>query len=319
MNPHRSLLGHHMEDFQNLKESLGFSRNTHSFYLQEIDDCLALHYPKLDSLTEEFTLEWIQKRPTECKNTQKRRMVTLREFGKYLNTIGVPSYTLPSYYIGKYTRSTPYLFSDEELTRLFSTFDHIAPYWKTPERKYIIPVLFRMMYCCGLRPAEPLALLRGDVDVDSGILFIRNSKGHKDRIVRMSQDLVELCSRFDKKMGERTWFFSFQGSNRPCQSLWVRKILVACWGKSGLDHGQKKPVPYSFRHNFATRIILNWLKDGLPFEVMMPFLCEYMGHSEFASTLYYINLLPENIVRNSEIDWDRLNTIYPEVNDEADR
>ena len=89
-----------------------------------------------------------------------------------------------------------------------------------------------------------------------------------------------------------------------------------CWRNSGLDHGQKKPVPYSLRHNFATRIILKWLDEGRSFESMAPFLCEYMGHSELSSTLYYIHLLPENLVRNARIDWGRLAAIYPEVNDE---
>lgn len=316
MKAFRSSLSNHMQDYLNLKESLGFSRSSHSYYLKEIDTFLVLKYPELTTLTEEITFEWTKKRQTECINTQKRRMTTIRELGKYLNAIGIESFILPSEYIGKYTRPTPYLFTDEELTRLFFAIDHLQPYFESPKREYIVPVLFRMMYCCGLRPAEPLVLQCGDVDLSSGTLFIRDSKGHRDRIIRMSNDLVELCRKFDNLMGKRNWFFPYLNTDQPCKGYWVRNQLLICWRNSGLDYGQKHPTPYDLRHNYATRIILKWLTEGLSFASMAPYLREYMGHSDFSSTQYYIHLLPENIIKNSGIDWNRFDEIYPEVYDE---
>lgn len=316
MKEFRSLLAKHIRDYLNLKESLGFSKNSHTYYLGKIDSSLFLCYPAATTLTEEFVIEWIRLKSNECPNTQKRRMSAIRELGKYLNAIGIPAFTLPSDYIGKYDRPVPYLFSDEELTQLFFTIDHIQPYFESPGREFVLPVLLRMMYCCGLRPAEPLSLQRGDVDLESGALFIRNSKGHKDRSVRMSNDITELCRKFDGLMGNRTWFFPHLGRDEHCKKKWVQRQFSICWRNSGLDHGQKKPVPYSLRHNYATRIILKWLDEGLSFESMAPFLREYMGHSELSSTLYYIHLLPENIIRSAGIEWSRLAAIYPEAIDE---
>ncbi len=46
---------------------------------------------------------------------------------------------------------------------------------------------------------------------------------------------------------------------------------------------------------------------------MLPFLREYMGHSNLSETAYDIHILPENIIKSSAIDWDKLNAMFPEV------
>jgi len=46
---------------------------------------------------------------------------------------------------------------------------------------------------------------------------------------------------------------------------------------------------------------------------MLPFLREYMRHSNLSETAYYIRILPENIIKSSAIDWDKFNTMFPEV------
>ena len=42
---------------------------------------------------------------------------------------------------------------------------------------------------------------------------------------------------------------------------------------------------------------------------LLPYLAEYMGHSNFKSTLYYIHLLPERLRNSTNIDWDRINIL----------
>jgi len=65
-------------------------------------------------------------------------------------------------YSVKTVHYTPYIFTDYELRKLFEAFDTLRPHFEAPEREYIVPVLFRMMYFCGMRPAEPLKLLYED-------------------------------------------------------------------------------------------------------------------------------------------------------------
>lgn len=51
-------------------------------------------------------------------------------------------------------------------------------------------VIFRLLYCCGLRMSEVRSLHTDDVDLDHGILRIMQSKGQKDRMVYLSEDLT---------------------------------------------------------------------------------------------------------------------------------
>ena len=46
-----------------------------------------------------------------------------------------------------------------------------------------MPVLFRLLYTCGLRVSEALHLKVADVDLDAGVLAIYGAKGDKERLV----------------------------------------------------------------------------------------------------------------------------------------
>jgi hypothetical protein len=41
-----------------------------------------------------------------------------------------------------------------------------------------------------------------------------------------------------------------------------------------------------------------------------------MGHTNLSDTIYYIHLLPENLLKTSAIDWQRLQKLIPEVYDD---
>lgn len=41
-----------------------------------------------------------------------------------------------------------------------------------------------------------------------------------------------------------------------------------------------------------------------------------MGHKTLAQTAYYIHLLPENLLKSKGIEWDRLNDVIPEAEEE---
>lgn len=59
-------------------------------------------------------------------------------------------------------RTMPYIFTDDELRRLFAESDKEL-YCKTnPCRHLIIPVIYRLIYFCGLRPNEGRELKRSD-------------------------------------------------------------------------------------------------------------------------------------------------------------
>ena len=50
-------------------------------------------------------------------------------------------------------------------------------------------MLLRMLYGCGLRVSEALNLMIGDVNFQNGVIYIRQGKFNKDRLVPMADSL----------------------------------------------------------------------------------------------------------------------------------
>ena len=69
-------------------------------------------------------------------------------------------------------------------------------------------------------------------------------------------------------------------------------------------------MPYTFRHNFATRTLMRWAEEGKDFGAYLPYLSSYMGHASFHSSYYYVHLLPEKLGNASFMD---THGIIPEV------
>lgn len=314
----KSYFAPQMEAFIQHKKALGYSRSSYEKFLALFDRFCQSAFPEERSLTQQLVMQWARLRPNETANGVKRRMVAIREFGKYLNAIGLDAYVLPPEMIGPFKPFFPYLFSDEELTAFFAAADSMAPHKLSPYRQFIVPVLFRLLYCCGLRPHEVRLIRCADINLGTGSIYISDTKVHRDRIVMMSPDMQSLCRKYDTRMRtilkNREYFFS--NPNGTAYSVtWVQKQFRNCWKKAGIRNfrGADTPRVYDFRHNYATRTLMKWMDEGRDLYTWLPYLSAYMGHSQFSHTAYYIHLLPERLVKTSAIDWARFSNLIPEV------
>jgi len=309
-----TMLDKDLQEMLAIKEALGFSRCTYEPYLRQFIQFCRENYPDSPCITREIITKWIRIRPNESVNTQIRRISAIRSFTKYQASVGKDTFIPSSEYSNPQRKYIPYIFTDYEIATLFNSFDNIQPFYESPGREFTVPVLFRMMYCCGMRPSEPLKLKCADVSLDTGEIYIRQSKRRKDRHIYMSEDLLALCRKYDSLMGKREHFFQ-SPDGREYTTHWMTKQFRICWRNSGLDHGQAKPRPYALRHNFATRTMMKWLDGGRDIAGLLPYLSAYMGHSEYTYTLYYIHLLPERLVKTAGIHWEDFSGIYPDVED----
>ena len=57
-------------------------------------------------------------------------------------------------------------------------------------------VMLSLVYGCGLRRSEVLELLPSDIDRDRNLIHIRQSKGFKDHLVRLSDKLVQMIDLY---------------------------------------------------------------------------------------------------------------------------
>lgn len=311
---YKSTFSNDIISFIKMKQSLGFSENTYANALHLFDTyCLNME-PAPDKLTQELVEGWSVRRETESPNGQNRRLSTLREFSKYLVLIGKGEYVVPTSMTGTNDPFVPYIYTDEEIKIFFHETDIVKPAKGSLNRELVLPVLFRMMFCCGLRPQETLKLRRENVDHDTGTLMIIDSKIHKDRSIVMAEDLADLCRKYDDKMEkiipDREFYFQHPKKGSNYSSNWQRQQFQRCWRSAGIRfRNGRHPRVYDFRHNYATRTIARWMDEGIDVISHLPCLSEYMGHSSIEDTAYYIHLVPERFVASGISEWSGI----PEV------
>jgi integrase len=220
----------------------------------------------------------------------------IREFGKYLRTIGVDAFVLPADWIHDSARTLPHIFTDAELRAFFAAADSFTPRASSPFREYTIPVVFRLMLGCGLRPQEARRLRRRDVHLDDAVVVIERSKHNKDRRVPVEAGMADLLARFDElaslRRPGREFFFEHQ-PGQPYRAGWLTAQYHRCRTRAGgLAPGS---TPYTLRHNYATRTLTRWVEERRDLNVWLPYLSAYMGHETYSSTAYYVHLLPERL------------------------
>ena len=212
-------------------------------------------------MSREIVLEWIEKRPNENAKGQQTRASAIRCFGSYLDATGIPAYILPDKFVGGNSNFTPYLFNDEELSSLFKAIDDLRPTSRYPFQHLILPVLFRMIYTCGLRPREGRELLHKNIDFETGEILIAETKGHKERIVVMSDDMLRLCQIYEQKLRifapESTHFFP-STNDSYLSGTWINNKLKKCWLDA--NPGQSPDTlprvrVYDLRNRFASEIL----------------------------------------------------------------
>lgn len=209
-----------------------------------------------------------------------------------------------------------------ELKKLFQTIDTLPTKRWSAWALTIFPVLFRLMYTCGLRPGEAMYIKCDNVNFETGEIKILHSKKYKDRIVLMSRDMLNMCNEYKKQrdvLFPQNDFLFAVNEHDPFKKSSVEHYFTACW-RHVCHNAPKEQIPrlrpYDLRHHFASKILHTWYADERNIYSLLPSLKAYMGHSRLKSTLYYVHLLPDNLVKNNNIDWETLNKIIPEVENE---
>ena len=269
------------------KQALGYDYHGSACILRTFDEFCREQFPNETCLTAELAMKWAEQFKTEKNLSRLNRVSVIRELAKYMNSVGEQAYLLPLQLTKKSGRHIPYIYSKEDLSKLFKEIDSLQPSLRAPTKHLVVSVIFRLIYCCGLRPVEARRLRREDVNLFDGTVNILESKGHKDRIVVLSEDMLELCRNYDLRVEKiyphRKYFFqspSVRGDGMYSME-WIiptfRRFLQTA-GISG--YGEIRPRLYDLRHTFATHRLYQWVKEGKDINACLAYLSEYILHGE---------------------------------------
>jgi site-specific recombinase XerD len=95
----------------------------------------------------------------------------------------------------------PYIYSKEELKRLLDVAPAACNSRITLEA-YVLRALILILYGACLRHGEALRLTMQDVDLDSAVLHIRESKFYKSRLIPMGTDLNGAMERYTRQRNQ---------------------------------------------------------------------------------------------------------------------
>jgi integrase/recombinase XerC len=156
--------------------------------------------------------------------------------------------------------------------------------------------ILEVLYSCGLRVSETVALNVSSLDFDARILRVLG-KGNKERLVPIGwQALAAVNSYLDAvkglrrekpdDFGEVPLFINMRGGRLSARS--IGRIIKRYVGESGLPMGIS---PHSVRHSFATHL----LDGGADLRAVQ----ELLGHASLSTTQRY-----------THVSLDRLMEIY---------
>lgn len=299
------------------KRSIGFPYDGSIKYLREFDKMCCEQFAGQSNLTKEICLRWAVKRNTEQNNSFNNRLMPIRELAKYLIRTGEDAYLISTEFVKRKPHRTPYIYSQNEILSIWEFYDKRKSTPKAPIKHLVLAAIIRLLYCCGLRPVESVRLRLQDVNLTAGKLYIIESKGHKDRIVMMPDDLRSYLQDYDRQvrfyMPDRKFFFpnAIDGMYSVIElDRTFRDARKAC---NIVGNSMVNPRLYDIRHTFATHRLYQWMKEGRNLSTMIPYLSAYMGHSDLSDTYYYIHLVPGQFEEMSGFDGTSLEKLIPEV------
>jgi integrase/recombinase XerD len=294
----QSVLAPLMNQFVQEKHACGYAYHEPIRLLHRLDDFLVQERLTTLELPRSLTRKWLAKKPHESAKTQQPRIIVVRHFARFLLRAGYPAYVPESMLAARNPATfVPRMLSDEELRKFFHAVDALEPTASSPLRHLVMPEVFRLLYGCGFRVGEVLKLRVRDVDLDQGIITVRQAKFRKDRLVPPAVSLVNRLRRYAEHVGNRPpdaiFFPGPSGGPFALRTVYTvfRKLLMQC----GIPHAGrgKGPRVHDYRHLFAVHTLRRWYRTGADLDAKLPLLTTYLGHQHLSGTQRYLHLTAE--------------------------
>jgi integrase/recombinase XerD len=294
----QSVLARHIQQFVQEKHACGYAYREPTRLLHRFDDFLVQENLTKLELPRSLVRKWLGKRPHENARTQQQRIVVVRHFSRFLLHGGYDAYVPESTLATRNPAAfVPRLLSDEELRKFFQAVDRLEPTARSPFRHLVLPEIFRLLYGCGFRVGEVLKLRVRDVDLDRGIITVRQAKFRKSRLVPPALSLVNRLRRYADHFGNRPpdaiFFPGASGGPFALRTVYTafRELLMQC----GIAHAGrgKGPRVHDYRHLFAVHTLRRWYRNGEDLDAKLPLLATYLGHQHLSGTQRYLHLTAE--------------------------
>jgi site-specific recombinase XerD len=219
------------EDYLAMRRALGFKLTSQGRQLLSfVDYCEARH---AERVTTELAVAWATHPPRGGTDQVywSRRLMVVRIFARHLETLDPATEIPPADVLAHhYRRVTPHLYAPEEIAALMRTAGRLAP----PLRAATWQTFLGLLAVTGMRVSEICRLDRADVDLDTGVLTVADSKFGKSRLVFLHPSTVAALRYYQRCR------------DRLCPAARTPSFLVSTRG-TRLDAG-------NVQHTFASLV-----------------------------------------------------------------
>lgn len=215
--------------------------------------------------------------------TISRNLASVRCFYKFLIFRGlVENNPAKGIKLEKMVKKLPQVLSGEEIELLLAQPDITEP--KGCRDK----AMLELLYATGIRASELINLNIKDLNLRSGVLYCRGSKGvrsipvYPSAVVAVSDYIYRMRGLITGPESGDALFVNLNGGRLTRQGFW--KIVKGYATEAGIT---KEITPHTLRHSFA----LHLLENGASVKDIQTM----MGHADISSTQVYVQLLDSHV------------------------
>lgn len=241
-----------LEIFNASLRAKNYSDRTIEQYSSIIKKFISHHKKSPENITSDEIVIWLSR--LKSSSSKRQYVGALRNF--YKHVIGQPQ---------KFNR-VPYPKKEKKIPQVISqevVVERIRSISNTKHR-----MIVSVLYGAGLRLSELLDLRLTDIDGNRNTLFVRHGKGGKDRVVPISQKLVQELRSYYKEYRTTEYLFEGQYGGRYTGTS-VQNICKR----------YMKCNPHLLRHCHATHLI----ESG----VDVSEVSKRLGHAKVETTMIY--------------------------------
>jgi integrase/recombinase XerD len=263
-----------IEKFKQVLRSKRYSENTVTTYSEALKSFLVFYREKaIADITNDdvvvYNNEYILKNnlsasyQNQIVNAIKLFFQTIRETKMLVDKIHRP----------KRAKVLPNVLSKEEVKLILNTHSNIKH-----------KMMLSLIYSCGLRCGELLALQPVHIDSKRNLVMLKNAKGQKDRIAPLSPKILEMLREYYTSFKPSKYLFEGVIPGEPYSEKSLQSVLKQALKKAGIS----KPVSLHWlRHSFATHL----LESGTD----LRYIQELLGHSSSKTTEIYTHVSTKSI------------------------
>jgi len=193
----------------------------------------------------------------------------------------------------------PYLYTDQDIENVFKKADSFVALHAVKSKyiSYEMPLLLRLLFCCGMRVGETINIKVGDIDFEKNLFILRVTKKYKQRLVPFGVELSEILYLYCVAMrilnDSEAYLFPEGDKYTPIKANSVGNYYRIIRKKAGLNNTQlnkngRGACLHCFRHTFAVRSFDKNERRGISQRESVPFLSTYLGHDSLYETEKYL-------------------------------